>query len=545
MANTFPCVYVAGLADGQQPCQLLATVPELEGATVSTLPVGDAEQAGGVDEDYPYACAAGFFGGSSIEAQTSMRCSGVCPAGFSCPSGTVTPLPCEAGGFCAVGSSVATSCGSGSFSMATNLTSYSQCSPCTPGHWCTQGSRVRCGRNTYNERFGAFDQRSCLLCPINSHTAAEAATHASACICDVSYVKITTSNASARCDPCPEGGLCNEPGTTLENLTVQSGYWRTSTNTTLLIRCPDAAFGNSACQGGTGAPCKPALTGAYCRVCIDDWAYYDERASDCKSCALLPPETTLLMGLALLLVLALLIQCARLMRARRRERERRAALAFAAAASTVQVRDAHRTRALQALRDRESEQHRLTNLQTQRGRLSRCSLGLNTWRGGTDEGRESGANFADKPSRRQRISQHMGESFSQRENSRAQTTASARLVNRLRSLLIRAGVSCKLRLLVSFLQVVYSASSKQRARLRQIDSTCRGLTGASLLVSPLLQVICSLDAVYLLSWPRELVTFLRQLQVSRTSVVTSVVGGMAVATKIISLCDAADASRSW
>ena len=110
VANTFPCAHVAGLADAQQPCQLLATLPDLEGAIISTLPVGDAEQAGGVDEDYPYACAAGFFGDASASAQTSMRCSGVCPAGFSCPSGTVAPLPCESGGFCAVGSAVATRC---------------------------------------------------------------------------------------------------------------------------------------------------------------------------------------------------------------------------------------------------------------------------------------------------------------------------------------------------------------------------------------------------------------------------------------------------
>ena len=227
-------------------------------------------------------------------------------------------------------------CGSGYYSTATNLTSSSQCSPCTPGHWCTQGSRVRCGRNTYNERFGAFDQRSCLLCPINSHTVVEGATHASACICDVSYVQIR-SNGSTRCDVCPEGGLCSNAGTTLENLTLQSGYWRATANSTSIIRCPDAALGNSACQGGTGAPCKPGLTGAYCRVCVDDWAYYDERDADCKSCALLPPETILMIGLALLLALALGAQCALVVRARRLERERREALAFAAKASPAQV----------------------------------------------------------------------------------------------------------------------------------------------------------------------------------------------------------------
>ena len=118
---------------------------------------------------------------------------------------------------------------------------------------------------------------------------------------------------------------------------MQTGYWRASANTTAIIRCPDASLGNSACQGGTGAPCKPALTGAYCRVCVDEWAYYDESDADCKSCALLPPETILLIGLALLLALSLIAQCLLIVRARKIEQERRDALAFADSAPDEQV----------------------------------------------------------------------------------------------------------------------------------------------------------------------------------------------------------------
>ena len=42
----------------RQPCPLLVERPVLEGVLVSFLPVG------GLDEDFPYACPAGFYGAS-------------------------------------------------------------------------------------------------------------------------------------------------------------------------------------------------------------------------------------------------------------------------------------------------------------------------------------------------------------------------------------------------------------------------------------------------------------------------------------------------
>ena len=83
VANTFPCSHVPGLSDELQPCQLLGALPDLEGAIISFLPIGDAEKLGGVDEDYPYRCGAGFFGDASVVSQTRSRCSGLCPAGYS------------------------------------------------------------------------------------------------------------------------------------------------------------------------------------------------------------------------------------------------------------------------------------------------------------------------------------------------------------------------------------------------------------------------------------------------------------------------------
>ena len=146
LAGTFPCIRIAGLSDRRQPCQLLSALPDLEGAIITMLPVGDGLKAGGVDEDYPYPCGAGFFGDTKASSQTSMRCSGLCPAGYMCPSGTAEPLPCEVGSFCAVGSSVATRCAPGTYSTARNLTSASQCFDCPLGHVCTGGVKWPCGK---------------------------------------------------------------------------------------------------------------------------------------------------------------------------------------------------------------------------------------------------------------------------------------------------------------------------------------------------------------------------------------------------------------
>ena len=57
------------------------------------------------DDPYPFACAPGVYGNSSVDAnQTSPQCSGACPAGSFCPQNAVHPLQCPIGSFCVRGS---------------------------------------------------------------------------------------------------------------------------------------------------------------------------------------------------------------------------------------------------------------------------------------------------------------------------------------------------------------------------------------------------------------------------------------------------------
>ena len=52
---------------------------------VSTLVLGSQ------NEDYPFACPPGVYGGAKIGTQISPVCVGACPAGKLCPSATHTP----------------------------------------------------------------------------------------------------------------------------------------------------------------------------------------------------------------------------------------------------------------------------------------------------------------------------------------------------------------------------------------------------------------------------------------------------------------------
>ena len=64
--------------------------------------------AGGIKAE----CDAGFYGAAA--KQTDSRCSGACPAGFSCPRGSVAPRRCDDGEFSGPGAAACTACPNGS-----------------------------------------------------------------------------------------------------------------------------------------------------------------------------------------------------------------------------------------------------------------------------------------------------------------------------------------------------------------------------------------------------------------------------------------------
>ena len=117
----FVCQYYPLLAT--QPCDL--SRPELVNKTMALLPLGTLKQ------DFPFNCSPGVYGnrnlGDEDEEQSGPSCSGTCPAGYQCASGTVTPVPCGIGTYCLPGSPVETPCASGSYSSDTKLKSQDEC----------------------------------------------------------------------------------------------------------------------------------------------------------------------------------------------------------------------------------------------------------------------------------------------------------------------------------------------------------------------------------------------------------------------------------
>ena len=116
-------------------------------------------------QNYPSACAAGVYGNSYFAlAQSSGLCSALCPAGYVCGApATVTPTPCELGGYCHEGSSAARPCPAGRFGNMTGLMLVDQCHACPAGSACGIGATtaVLCNPGTFATNGSSASCSSC------------------------------------------------------------------------------------------------------------------------------------------------------------------------------------------------------------------------------------------------------------------------------------------------------------------------------------------------------------------------------------------------
>jgi hypothetical protein len=187
----------------------------------------------------------------------------------------------------------------------------SSCQSCEPGHWCSASAQVPCGENKWNNESGSHDQQDCRLCPPFSSTLGiQSASSREQCTCDTGYFdnSLLTGADQPDCQQCRVGMSCPEAGTTIERLPLSQGYWRPSSASLDVRRCPDAAENcasaicddsSSGCRGGVdiSSYCAPTLDGPLCRLCenVTDRVYYvaanDEEAAKCKLCGSLVIES--------------------------------------------------------------------------------------------------------------------------------------------------------------------------------------------------------------------------------------------------------------
>lgn len=179
---------------------------------------------------------------------------------------------------------------------------------CPVGFWCTAGTKYTCSPGTYNPTSNATDQSACTLCPLHSTTVVsgqnmEGTPSVDYCKCKDGFYDQNITGAPPRtpqCMRCIVGATCHGIGTTLHDISLSPGYYRASVFSEDVRRCPDAELGceegksscpetTSGCLETDGAPCRPGLTGVYCRECTNKTNHYFRGATDstnatCEQC---------------------------------------------------------------------------------------------------------------------------------------------------------------------------------------------------------------------------------------------------------------------
>ena len=237
------------------------------------------------DVDLPYTCPLGYWcdgvgrhpcppgkRGDGTRFSNS-QCGGDCPTGRYCPEHSTIPLICPDGTFSEAG------------------TGRSSCPECLPGKWCAGGTQYDCPAATFGGRRGQIRIQSCSPCPFNTTTLSTGASDPSECVCQPDFfddlsrkLDDATDNATGArtCTTCPSGFDCSEGAATAHSVTVVTGFWRPSINSTQAKPCP--MDGTCAGGKGDGQLCGSGFDGVYCKGCADPGHFLDMRRSECRSC---------------------------------------------------------------------------------------------------------------------------------------------------------------------------------------------------------------------------------------------------------------------
>ena len=289
------------------------------------------------------ACPVGWYSESTTDCAP-------CPAGtYSALSGQTSPdvcMPCPAGTYgptqaafsetnctmCAPGkygidkgavdAQVCEDCPVGTFRESPGAGADTECVPCTAGRAsvgsgsatcaaCRAGMFSSSGASSCSEcppgRFAANDESlSCEICGEGS----EPTDSKDKCVCSVGMYTLNRSRLNPTCEPCPSRVICTDTDQLLQEWQLKPGFWRHSTDTLEIRRCPEY----HACLGGqfvntTDSMCRQGHRGPLCEVCQDGWA----KTSD-QLCAVCPPEdkgmnlaVTILAPVVLLCIVTMMI----------------------------------------------------------------------------------------------------------------------------------------------------------------------------------------------------------------------------------------------
>ena len=222
---------------------------------------------------------------ATLGVPSCLRCK---PGTFQGKEGQLACEPCPISSYCTAGSSAPTACQEGTIGPREGLSSDQECEPCPKGAWCSAGKAIPCGSNTFQPGISQDNAGACQQCPEHA-VSPKASTSIEDCKCEAGYYDSGVEITSVTCKPCFAGSMCGSAiGTTIETLPLQECYYRASSTSDDLRRCPDCDH-TSGCAGGVGkgeGPCKDWLMGPYCQLCnvSDRSRYYDSEQSACVVC---------------------------------------------------------------------------------------------------------------------------------------------------------------------------------------------------------------------------------------------------------------------
>jgi len=227
------------------------------------------------------------------------------PGRFAAEQGTMTCNLCAAGTFSVSAGTVCFDCPAGSYSRSGD----SYCASCEPGKFASNASSTicdLCSPNTYQDEAGRDNCKSCrigesssegarlcVLCPEGYYTSQAGCQQCpemsrsngdkSDCLCAVGYYGMwvtsrATGTSSIICRACPVGANCKTTGVTWETIQVETGYWRTSNESTDFYRCLRPEH----CLGGA-SECSDNRSGPLCATCLPGYipSSVDGKCSAC------------------------------------------------------------------------------------------------------------------------------------------------------------------------------------------------------------------------------------------------------------------------
>lgn len=163
-----------------------------------------------------------------------------------------------------------------------NSTAIDGACKCDPGFYeaASGADCVPCADGFYQFAYG---QQLCLPCPESQDTAGRVgSTSTDACVCRPGFyptldTSVDESASEFRCDPCPQGLLCDGGGSSR----VQAGYWRAEDGTAPIACLP----GSAGCRGGSYGDdvCAEGYEGPLCEVCAPKYAKIAGRCEKCGS----------------------------------------------------------------------------------------------------------------------------------------------------------------------------------------------------------------------------------------------------------------------